>query len=47
MKITIVLLAALILSGCTIVNLAPPEPDDGLLQQTLEKYAGPVKRETN
>ena len=47
MKITIILLAALILSGCTIVNLAPPEPDDGLFQQTLEKYAGAHKREIN
>ncbi len=35
------------LSGCTIVNLAPPKPDDGLLQSTLERYAGSYRESTN
>ena len=41
MRYLILLLFSLILAGCTVVNLSPPEPDDGLLQSVLERYAGP------
>ena len=41
MKYLLLFLSMLVLSGCTItiVNLAPPAPDDGLLQTVLERYA--------
>lgn len=38
-------IVCLISGGCTIVNLAPPQQDDALLQRTLEKHFGPEREE--
>ena len=39
-------LLGILLTGCTIVNLAPPQQDDAFLQRTLEKHFGPEREET-